>query len=60
MNIEEKQHPDTLSDWAAFKNINCGGKQAIYDIAIAAYHKSLEQGDTKQQAEDIYFKVLVK
>jgi hypothetical protein len=49
-------HPDQLSDWIKTKEIQRGSKQAIEDKAIAAYHKALDDGRTKEEAEKEYFK----
>jgi len=48
-------HPDQLTDWIKTKEIRRGGKQAIEDKAIAAYHKALDDGRTKGEAEKIFF-----
>ena len=48
-------HPDALTDWIKTKEQRRGGKQAIEDMAIAAYHKALDDGRTKEEAEKIFF-----
>jgi len=48
-------HPDQLTDWVKTKEIRRGSKQAIEDKAIAAYHKALDDGRTKEEAEEIFF-----
>ena len=48
-------HPDQLTDWIKTKEIRRGSKQAIEDQAIAAYHKALGEGRTKEEAERIFF-----
>jgi hypothetical protein len=48
-------HPDQLSDYHKLKQIKVGSKQAIEDKAIAAYHKALDDGRTKEEAEEIFF-----
>jgi hypothetical protein len=49
------QHPDTLSDYIALKQIHRGSKQAIEDKAIEAYHKAIDEGRSKEEAEEKYF-----
>jgi hypothetical protein len=49
-------HPDQLTDWIKTKEITRGGKQAIEDKAIEAYHKALDEGMSKEKAEKEYFK----
>lgn len=48
------EHPDTLTDYATFKAIQKGSKQAIEDKAIAAYMKAYEERG-KEEAEKIFF-----
>ena len=50
------EHPDLLQDHIAKKQIRRGGKQAIEDQAIEAYHKALDEGRGKEEAEKEYFK----
>jgi hypothetical protein len=50
------QHPDALHDYIALKQIRRGSKQAIEDAAIEAYHKALDEGRGKEEAEKEYFK----
>lgn len=47
-------HPDHLTDYATFKAIERGSKQAIEDKAIAAYMKAYEEVG-KEEAERIFF-----
>lgn len=47
-------HPDALTDYATFKAIQKGSKQAIEDQAIAAYMKAYEEVG-KEEAERIFF-----
>lgn len=49
-------HPDALADYIALKEIRRGSKQAFEDKAIAAYHKALDEGRGKEDAEKEYFK----
>jgi hypothetical protein len=49
-------HPDQLTDWIKTKEIKRGSKQAIEDKAIEAYHKALDDGRGKEEAEGEYFK----
>lgn len=48
------EHPDTLSDYRALKQIQRGAQQAIEDKAIEAYIRAYEQRG-KDEAERIYF-----
>ena len=48
-------HPDQLSDYHALKQIRVGSKQAIEDSAIESYHKALDEGRGKREAEEEYF-----
>jgi len=48
-------HPDQITDWIKTKEISRGSKQAIEDQAIEAYHKALDDGRTKEEAEEIFF-----
>lgn len=49
-------HPDQLADWIKAKEQRRGSMQAIEDKAIAAYHKALDDGRTKKEAEKEFFK----
>jgi hypothetical protein len=48
-------HPDHISDYHRLKEIHRGSKQAIEDSAIEAYHKALDEGRGKEEAEEKYF-----
>lgn len=52
-------HPDHLTDYATFKAIQKGSKQAIEDKAIAAYMLAYEERGKeeagKEEAEKIFF-----
>lgn len=48
-------HPDHLQDWIKTKQIRRGSMQAIEDKAIAAYHKALDEGRGREEAEQRYF-----
>ena len=50
------EHPDELSDWIKTKEIKRGGMQAIENKAIADYHKALDEGKSRAEAEEQYFK----
>lgn len=47
-------HPDTITDYATFKAIQRGSKQAIEDQAIAAYMRAYEE-QGKEEAEKVFF-----
>jgi hypothetical protein len=51
--MTQPEHPDLLSDYHALKQIQRGGRQAIEDKAIEAYHAAYEQG--REEAEKRYF-----
>lgn len=57
MHTEEDQHPDYLSDKRRFDSTVRGGRQYIEDLALRAYFAILDNGGTKQQAEDSFFNV---
>jgi hypothetical protein len=48
-------HPDELSDYYRLKQIRRGGQQSIEDKAIEAYHKAVDEGRGKEEAEKRYF-----
>lgn len=48
-------HPDQTTDWIKTKGIRRGSMQAIGDRAIAAYHKAIDDGRGKEEAEKIFF-----
>lgn len=56
MHFDEQEHPDYLYDKKEFHKISLGGNLALEDLALAAYFKVLENGGTKEQAEQEYFK----
>jgi hypothetical protein len=49
-------HPDQITDRIKTKERRRGSLQAIEDKAIAAYHKALDEGRGKDEAEGEYFK----
>ena len=52
--MQQTPHPDTHLDYARFKAIQKGSKQAIEDKAIAAYMKAYEERG-KEEAEKVFF-----
>ena len=48
-------HPDTLTDYYRLKQIEKGGKQAIETSAMNAMWDALDRGESKEEAERIYF-----
>lgn len=52
--MQQLDHPDHLTDYARFKAIERGGKQAIEDKAIAEYMRAYEELG-KEEAEKIFF-----
>jgi hypothetical protein len=53
-------HPDTTADWHAYKQRTRSAHQAIEDKAIDAYHKTLESGGSKKEAEEQYSLIFQK
>lgn len=51
---QPEPHPDHLTDYATFKAIEKGSKQAIEDKAIAEYQKAYEEKG-KEEAEKVFF-----
>ena len=49
-------HPDKLSDWIKTKEIRRGGRRAIENAAIKDYHRALDEGKSRAEAEKEYFK----
>jgi hypothetical protein len=52
--MQQLNHPDTITDYATFKAIQRGSKQAIEDQAIAAYMRAYEE-QGKEEAEKVFF-----
>lgn len=52
--MQQTPHPDHLTDYAAFKAVQRGSKQAIEDKAIEAYQKAYEE-QGKEEAEKVFF-----
>lgn len=48
-------HPDHHRDYHALNEITRGGRQAIEDQAMNAMYDALERGESKEEAEEIYF-----
>jgi hypothetical protein len=49
-------HPDQLTDYHRLKQIRRGSRQAIEDSAIESYHKAIDEGMSREEAESEYFK----
>jgi hypothetical protein len=47
-------HPDTHEAYRAAKQITRGGNQAADDQAIKAYHRALDEGRSRGEAEIIF------
>lgn len=47
-------HPDTLTDWQAFKELKRGGRQAADDQAMAAMWQALESGRSREEANKVF------
>lgn len=48
------EHPDFTTDWHAYKQRTRSAHQAIEDNAIDAYHKALDAGGSRAEAEKQY------
>jgi hypothetical protein len=57
MRVDEKEHPDQLSDWDKFKKTDRGGNQALEDKALDAYFKVFADGGNEDEAKAAYFNV---
>lgn len=57
--MQQTPHPDTLTDYARFKAIQRGSKQAIEDKAIAEYLKAYEEKG-KEESEKVFFSLFNK
>lgn len=53
-------HPDTLSAYQQAKAFTRGSMQAADDTAIKAYHKAIDEGRSRQEAEQQYFETYTK
>jgi hypothetical protein len=51
----QEPHPDTLHDYHRLKQIRRGSRQAIEDKAIEAYHRAIDEGRGREEAESEYF-----
>jgi hypothetical protein len=49
-------HPDTTTAWQQAKEIRRGGMQAADDRAMEAYWRAIEEGRSKKEAEEEFFK----
>jgi hypothetical protein len=52
----QEPHPDQLQDYHRLKAIRRGSRQAIEDKAIEAYHRAIDDGRGREEAESEYFK----
>ncbi len=53
-------HPDLHEAYHAAKQITRGGTQAADDQAIEAYHRAIDEGRSKGEAETKYFETYQK
>lgn len=53
--MTQEPHPDTLTDYYRLKAIEKGGKQAIETSAMNAMWYALDRGESKEEAEKIFF-----
>lgn len=53
-------HPDTLQAYHAAKQITRGGNQAADDQAIKVYHRALDEGRSKGEAEKVFSETYLK
>ena len=54
------EHPDATIDWHAYKQRTRSAHQAVEDKALDAYHKALDAGGSKVEAEKQYFETFKK
>lgn len=47
-------HPDTLTDWQSFKEIQRGGRQTADTAAMEAMWQALNEGKGKEEAGKIF------
>lgn len=53
--MTQEPHPDTLTAYQQAKAITRGSMQAADDQAIKAYHRALDEGRSREEAEKQYF-----
>jgi hypothetical protein len=53
-------HPDTHEAYRALKQITRGGNQAADDQAMEAYHRAIDEGRSKGEAETIFSETYLK
>jgi hypothetical protein len=49
-------HPDTHTDWQAFKELKRGGRQAAEDVAMEAMWLAIEAGCDNGVAAEVFSK----
>lgn len=54
------EHPDTLNNHRAVKQITRGSRQAADDAAMEAYWQAIERGESKDKAGEIFIKTYIK
>lgn len=50
----QPEHPDTLTNQTAVKQITRGGRQAADDQAMEAMWQALEEGKSKEEANKVF------
>lgn len=51
---QPEPHPDTYTNQQAVRNLKYNGRQATTTAAMNAMYDALEEGKTRQEAEEIY------
>jgi hypothetical protein len=54
--MNQEPHPDYLTAYQQAKAIRLGSMAALDDTAIKAYHDALDEGRSREEAEQIFFK----
>lgn len=55
-----QDHPDTLANQTAVKQITRGSRQAADDAAMEAYWQAIERGESKDKAGEVFIKTYQK
>jgi hypothetical protein len=58
--MTQEPHPDLLADHHATRQITRGGNQAADDVAMEAYWRAIERGESKEAAGEIMIKTYQK
>lgn len=53
--MTQEPHPDTPEAYQQAKAIRLGSMAALDDTALNAYHRALDEGRSREEAEKIFF-----